>query len=67
MIMKDDDEVEFLVEHDEEMKNFFITISSKSDFAPEELAACLRSLAADIEKDPKLFLKGFSAYNFDCH
>lgn len=63
----DKDEIDFLIEHDEEMKSFFITISTQESLSPEELIGCLRSLASDIETDPKEFLRGFSAYNFDCH
>lgn len=63
----DEDEIQFLVEHDEDMKSFIITISTAISLSPEDLTACLRGLASDIEADPNEFLRGFSAYNFDCH
>jgi len=62
-----EDEIDFLIEHDEEMKSFFITISTEVSLSPEELIGCLRALACDIEDCPKEFLTGFSSYNFDCH
>lgn len=65
--MKDDDDVSFLVEHDVEMLNFFITVSSTGVLTMKELAMFLRSLANDIDKDPENFLNSFSNHNFECH
>ena len=66
-IMQDEDEVVMLVEHDEYMQKFFVTISTGKVLEMNEFAACLRSLAEDIDKDPDQFLNSFTNAEFDCH
>ena len=65
--MQNEDEVTFLVEHDELMQNFFITINSTGCLKMSELSACIRSLAEDIDKDPEGFLLGFSLHAEEGH
>ena len=65
--MKDDDEVVFMLEHDEYMRNFIISIVSPSSMEPDDLAACLITLSDDMTNHPEQFFKYKLATNTESH
>lgn len=65
--MQDEDEVVFMIEHDEYMRNFLVSIVAPESLCSSDLAACLRTLAQDMEDNPDTFFKYKLATNGETH
>lgn len=65
--MQDEEEVTFKIAHDSFQTMWSITIESPSTIDIDELAACLRSLAKDIDEDPEIFNRKANNTDFECH
>lgn len=65
--MNDNDEITYLIEHDEYYKTFLISVISPKTMTGREFAKSLKSLLIDIEQDPDQFFESFVATTADKH
>lgn len=65
--MDESDEVTYMIEHDEDMTEFILTVKASSSMSPDEFCMSLSSLVSDIEKDPEAYFVNFQLTNKGNH
>lgn len=65
--MKDHDEIVFLLEHDEEFKNYILAVTSKVKMSPDEFIVALESLLEDIKVNPEEYFEAFQTNDQNHH